>query len=337
MKINIQFPKDLNSDNINSMKDVETYYASSMKFLEPIAEKAFADRDESSWSQIQHILYHYNTRDFERTIDPLSFQAVAERAVRNGIVAIQNKHHKTYAIDLEGGYTADKAIDVLMSTALKHRINNHPLFDIMKKGLSKDEIRIFLDNYYVNNRLFHLHLTALTQASPLERRNDLAVNFYDEMGGEEANDAHPLLFMKNYEFIGASSSINPTPGTLHLLNTKVQLCHLSSDFRLGFGGLGFIEISMPTQMKLILDGLTKSGMNASQSIFWDLHITIDEQHGESWFEEMREMITSEEDYKIILDSGVRLLNARADLYDDIYSEIASLRMAQEQEKEVSMA
>ncbi len=325
MKINIQMPQTLDSSNIVSIDDMKNYYDSATEFIKPIALRAFRDSDELSFSKIQHILYHYNTNDMERIVDPTSLRGVAERAVRNFIFSIQEDYYVPYLKEINGQFSIEKAINVLKEEALSHRINSHPLFKVMDAGLSKDEIRIFLDNYYVNNRLFHLHLATLSLTTPLVKRNDLFANLYDELGCDDVDNAHPTLFLKNYDFIGLSDSIEPSSGTLHLLNTKIGLTHLSSDFRKGFGGLGFIEISMPVQMKSILKGLTNSGMSTSQTTFWDLHISIDERHGESWFHEMRELINSVDDYKIILDSGIRLLNARASLYDDIYTAINLLR------------
>lgn len=335
MQINIQLPDVLNSDNVKSLDDVTAYYNTAVEYVTPVATQAFKDGDELSWAQIQHILYHYNTNDVERIVDPLSFQGLAERAVRNYIISIENDNYTPHTVELTGGFTVDNAIEALKNEALNHRINTHPLFDLMNEGLSKDEIRVFLDNYYVNNRLFHLHLATLSLATPLIKRNDLFANLYDELGCDDVDQAHPLLFLKNYGFVGESESINPVPGTLHLLNTKVLMTHLCSDYRQGFGGFGFIEISMPVQMKLILNGLSKSGMTAEQTIFWDLHISIDERHGESWFHEMRELITNEDDYKTVLDSGIRLLNARTALYDDIYSTITMMRNNSQENTPVS--
>ena len=336
MNINIQIAPALDSNNVKTLEDVVSYVKTASDYVTPVANQAFKHNDEISWAEIQHILYHYNTNDVERIIDPLSYRAVAERAVRNYILSIENDNYTPHTHKLDGEFTVDKAIEALRDEALGHRINQHPIFEIMNGGLSKDEIRIFLDNYYVNNRLFHLHLATLSLATPLAKRNDLFANLYDELGCDDAELAHPLLFLKNYGFVGESESINPVPGTLHLLNTKVQMTHLCSDFRKGFGGFGFIEISMPIQMKAILSGLTKSGMTSEQTIFWDLHISIDERHGESWFHEMRELITNEDDYTTILDSGVRLLNARTALYDDVYTAITQMRSKTQQEDKATV-
>jgi hypothetical protein len=336
MQVNIQLPQILQSDTVNSIEDVEKYYQRAIEYVNPIATQAFKDRDELSWAQIQHILYHYNTRDLERIIDPLSFQAVAERAVRNYIVAIENTYTDQYSVDLDGPFSVERAIEILKTEALGHRINSHPLFNMMSNGLSKDEIRVFLDNYYVNNRLFHLHLATLSLATPLVKRNDLFANLYDELGCDDVANAHPILFLKNYNFVGESESIDPTPGTLHLLNTKVLLTHLCSDYRRGFGGFGFIEISMPVQMKAILSGLTNSGMSAEQTIFWDLHISIDERHGESWFHEMRELINSEDDYRTVLSAGIQLLEARCALYDDVYKNIEQMRQKSQENRKAAV-
>lgn len=334
MQINIRFPEALDSSHIETIADVQKYYDNSVEYVRPIATRAFVDGDQQAWEDIQHILYRYNTNDVERLIDPLSLRASAERMVRAFIVNLQNDNYSEYSVPLNGPFDVDSAIEVLKTEAMAHRINTHPLFGVMERGLNKEEIRVFLDNYYVNNRLFHLHLATLSLSTPLEKRVDLAANFYDEMGCGDYEQVHPVLFLKNYDFIGESQSIDPTPGTLHLLNTKVLLTHLASDHRKGFGGFGFIEVAMPGQMKAILKGLKNSDMTDKQSIFWDLHISIDERHGESWFHEMRELISNEDDYKTILAAGIRLLNARSALYDDVLATIELMRGQDSERKAV---
>jgi hypothetical protein len=77
-------------------------------------------------------------------------------------------------------------------------------------------------------------------------------------------------------------------------------------------------------------------MSAEQTIFWDLHISIDERHGESWFHEMRELINSEDDYRTVLSAGIQLLEARCALYDDVYKNIEQMRQKSQENRKAAV-
>jgi pyrroloquinoline-quinone synthase len=294
-----------------------------------LAERAFRHRDRKAWEQIQRALYVWNTEDLERTLHPTGFASMAHRTLRNMVVALENVYRPHHELECRANFSIEAALEELYNAATSHRINNHPFLKHLEtNGLAPDHIRLFLDNYYVNNRLFHLHIATLSCTTPLRRRNDLYANLHDELGGEDAHLAHPLLFLRNYDTLGPSKEITPLPESLYLLNTKVALTHLSDDCLQGFGGLGFIEIAMPRQMRSILNGLRRSGMSDRDLIFWETHIKIDEEHGRNWFAEMREMITGPQDAEALLNGGNALLDARALVYDGIWRAVQESEMQQ---------
>jgi len=177
---------------------------------------------------------------------------------------------------------------------MSHRINSHPLLEEMNtQGLSKKCLKAFLENYYVNNRLFHVFIAALSLCTPMRKRTELANNFYDELGSGDSTMAHPVLFLKNFNSIRLPERITPEPESLSLVNAKTYAAFLCGDYHYGMGGFGFIELTMPNQMRKILNGLTKTGLPKKDLEFWETHITIDEKHGEAWFSEMADLITNE--------------------------------------------
>lgn len=319
MKINTKLPSALLEAEVDSVAAFKQALDRVLPKAESLAKRAFLDNDRQSWEEVQEALYVLNTDDMERLTDPASWQSILNKCIRNILENIQNSGRTPYQLKLKESYTCDRALQYLYEAATGHRINTHPLLIYMaENGLPQEVVRTFLDNYYVNNRLFHLHLATLCLNTPLHARHDLTTNLYDELGGDEAEMAHPLLFLRSYNSIGLSKVITPLAESMFLLNTKAAFSHLSSDYRKGFGGFGFIEITMPKQMRFILAGLERSGLPKADLIFWDLHITVDERHGDTWFDEMRELITTEEDANIIFDGGMRLLDARAAFYDGVW-------------------
>lgn len=244
------------------------------------------------------------------------------QVLRNELVGIdwrvrmERAPHLACAAD----FTPERALDELAERAKSHRINTHPLLTHMAEhGLPTEIAQLLLSNYYVNNRVFHLHIAAQSLSTPLSMRGEMYENLVDELGNGEFEQAHPNLFMHSFDTIGRPDTIRPQPESLALLNTKILYTFLSGDYRYGVGGLGFIELSMPDQMRKILSGLRRSGLSEPDLIFWDLHITIDEAHGESWFDEMRVFVDSPDRAQKTLEGGMALLDARAGMFDGVWA------------------
>ncbi len=102
-----------------------------------------------------------------------------------------------------------------------------------------------------------------------------------------------------------------------MVNAKTYAAFLSGDYYFGMGGFGYIELAMPNQMIKILKGLEKSGLPKQDLEFWDAHITLDLEHGKTWFSEMLKLIKNSEQAQRCLEGGSSLLEARAKMFDSI--------------------
>lgn len=245
---------------------------------------------------------------------------LVEAALRRRVIDIETQHLPVYQLECVSDFTPERAVQELADKVFSHRINTHPLLEEMfKNGISPRQVKIFLENYYVNNRLFHLFIATLNLCTPLERRTELANNFYDELGAGDSAMAHPVLFFKNFNHIEKPTCISPLPEALSLVNAKTYAAFLSGDYHYGMGGFGYIELAMPNQMKKILMGLRKSGLPEADLEFWEAHIYIDEEHGKAWFSEMLHLIETPEEAQKCLVGGMRLLDARAKMYDGVFN------------------
>jgi Iron-containing redox enzyme len=285
-----------------------------------LANAAFVKKDKSTWDIAQRSMYYWNYRDLTRVDRIQDYTSLVENALRKIFLEIEIKNSPNYQLECMEEFTPERAVQELADKVFSHRINKHPLLEEMAShGISLNCLKKFLENYYVNNRVFHLFIVALSLCSPLARRTELANNFYDELGGGDSLMAHPVLFLKNFNSIGKPSFISPLPESLHLVNAKTFAAFLSGDFHYGMGSFGYIELAMPGQMRKILSGLEKSGLPKSDLEFWETHITIDVEHGKTWFSEMHHLIETAEQAQKCLVGGMRLLNARAAMYDGIWS------------------
>ena len=317
--IGINLPEKLIEKPIFSFNKAIEKIISLSDWIKEISYLAFVENRKEIWDLVQNILYYWNYRDLTR-VARNNYSAFIENTLRKIVLDIQKENAINYRLDCASSFTPEKAVKELADRALSHRINDHELLETMnEQGLSIGKVKTFLENYYVNNRLFHLFICALTLCTPFSRRSDLANNFYDEMGAGDPALAHPTLFLKNFNGIagGIPKLITPLPGALSLANAKTNAAFLSGNYHYGMGGFGFIELTMPNQMKKILSGLQKSGIKRQDLEFWELHIKVDIVHGETWFSNMLEIIKTPEDALYCLQGGMSLLDARAKMYDEI--------------------
>lgn len=291
--------------------------------LEALARRAFVEDDRASWEEAQRLLYLFNVEDLERRGSVTEPTRLLRQILRNILVELEDAAAKPPPrLKCLDRFTSEAAIQELYDFAKGHRINSHPLLQHMSRnGLRNDGVRLFLENYYVNNRVFHLQIAALSLSSPLALRGEMYRNLNDELGHAVRESAHPVIFLRNFNSIGRPTVIEPIAESLHLLNSKVYACFLCGDFRVGVGGMGFLELTMPAQMQQIHDGLRKSGLPEEDLEFWPLHVAIDERHGEDWFQEMREVIETPEDALRALKGGLRVLDARARFYDGVWNRL----------------
>ncbi|MBA2649251.1 MAG: iron-containing redox enzyme family protein [Legionella sp.] len=324
IQLSVKLPQQFIIKNIHGIDAASEAILELLPQVRKVATEAFIDKNSQSWGTIQTLLYYLNYKDLLRIERMHDETPLVEYALRKEIYNIWYAHTPSYKLDCLSDFNTQSAVEELALKASSHRINHHPLLQMMaEQGLNLKSVKKFLENYYVNNRLFHLFIAALSFCTPLERRTELACNFFDEMGAGDSAMAHPLLFLKNFDTIGKPDVIFPNPESLELVNAKTYAAFLSGDYHYGMGGFGFIELTMPDQMRKILTGLGKSGLPRADLEFWEIHITIDEEHGKTWFAEMLHLIKTPEHAQKCLLGGMRLLDARADMYDGVLNAITN--------------
>lgn len=312
------------SEHRHAFNIVETLLPSVTK----LAECAFIHQEKSAWDEIQKILYLWNIQDIHRVNGAVSkhYRSIVQDILRNKIIEIELQAVDTPILESKNNFTPKRAVAELAERANSHRINHHPLLnELNQNGLPHEAIKTFASNYYVNNRLFHLFIVTLGLFTPLERRTELANNFYDELGGGDSQMAHPLLFLKNFNTIGRPQEIEPFPESFHLANAKLYAAYLSGNYHYGMGGFGCIELTMPDQMRKILNGFQLSKLPRKDLEFWEIHISIDVEHGKTWFNEMLHLLKTPEEAQDCLSGGMALLEARAKMYDGIWNHICHRR------------
>lgn len=288
---------------------------------EELVQNAFNNKGGEGWCELQGFLYDMNMR---MMID--GFQLGCEKrekewALRNMIERIEMKFLKWD--EVPGHITdSDEFMVWLKQRIYGHRVNYSVLFELFDNDdLSAEELRFFLANYRVNMQRFHLHVAAYSLIVPFEMREELYHNLHDEFGRGDFSKAHPNLFEPLMSHFGGAREEDVNAETCHLLNTKINLCWFADGFRYGLGGMGGLELSIPLQQKRILAHLRRRGLSEELQEFFVVHCELDEDHGEGWFAAGMPYMKTRQDFQEVYEGTMRMLDARAGVYDGIHAAI----------------
>jgi pyrroloquinoline quinone (PQQ) biosynthesis protein C len=293
---------------------------------EGMVREALSNRRSPLWGALQETLFHLNLKlmsegfalGTQRSELEWKFRALVESVEKE---MLPKAHIPSHIIDSE------EFIDWLKARIHEHRVTDHELFVYFDKNdLSDEEIRYFLSNYRVNMQRFHLHVAAYSLFVPFKMREELYENLYDEFGQGDFERAHPNLFEPLMEHFGGAREDDWNPETYHLLNTKINLCWFADGLQYGLGGMGALELTIPAQQRRVLANLRKRGLSETQVRFFVVHCELDEAHGDGWFAAGLPYIRSRSDFEKTYIAAMRMLDARAGVYDGILAGILRRRL-----------
>jgi pyrroloquinoline quinone (PQQ) biosynthesis protein C len=297
-------------------------------WLEELAHGAFQNKGGELWSAIQFMLFDLNLKMINGGF-ALGTQR-SERAwmMRSTIERIEQLYLSKEAVPAELR-EPEVFLGWLKNRIAAHRVNHHPLFDHFDAdALSREELRYFLANYRVNMQRFHLHVAAYSLIVPFEMREELYHNLHDEFGQGDFRKAHPNLFEPLMNHFGGAREEDVNPETCHLLNTKINLCWFADGLHYGLGGMGALELSIPAQQRRILAHLRRIGLSKELVEFFVVHCECDEDHGDGWFAAGMPYMVAREDFQRVFTGAMRMLDARAGVYDGILAGILHRRNPQ---------
>lgn len=295
---------------------------------EQLVHDAFRNKGDEAWRELQCLLYGMNMRMMVDGFQLGSEQREKEWALRNMIERVEKKYLKWDEVPEEITDT-DEFMVWLKPRIYGHHVNCSALFELFDNNdLSDEELRFFLANYRVNMQRFHLHVAAYSLIVPFEMREELYHNLHDEFGQGDFSKAHPNLFEPLMNHFGGAREEDVTAETCHLLNTKISLCWFADGFRYGLGGMGGLELSIPLQQKRILAYLRRRGLSEELQEFFVVHCELDEEHGEGWFAAGMPYMKTRQDFQEVYEGTMRMLDARAGVYDGIHAAIIKARNQQ---------
>lgn len=300
-----------------------------MDLVEELAHKAFRNKGGLVWRELQFLLFELNMRVMRKGFGLGSARAELEWALRNAIERVEREYLPRESVPDEVR-TNEEFMTWLKERVYGHRVNHNRLFEYFDRDdLSEEELRYFLANYRVNMQRFHLHLAAFSLRAPFEMREELYRNLHDEFGQGDFSKAHPNLFEPLMERFGGARPDDINTESCHLLNTKINLCWFTDGIQAGIGGMGALELSIPLQQRRILAHLRRRGLGEELVKFFVVHCELDEDHGAGWFAAGRPYIVTREDFQQVFAAAMRMLEARASVYDGVLAGIVQRRRAKQ--------
>ena len=170
-----------------------------------------------------------------------------------------------------------------------------PLFPWLAARASLPQMRWFLSQEVAGEAGFD-DLVALTQVRmPVRAKLELARNYWDEMGrGREPAMHGPLLSTLAHAL---KAEADPRTTVWEALALGNLLVGMALDRRYAFhsiGALGAIELTAPTRVGFVDEGLARLGVPRAARRYFTLHATLDVKHSEAWNREVLEPIVAEQ-------------------------------------------
>jgi pyrroloquinoline quinone (PQQ) biosynthesis protein C len=122
----------------------------------------------------------------------------------------------------------------------------------------------------------------------------MARNYWDEMGRGHAHGMHGGMLENTAKAFGLQTRIEDTVWeSLALANTMAGLAANRRYAYHSVGALGAIELTAPSRVSLVNDGLRRLGVSAEGRQYFQLHAGLDIRHSREWNAEVIHPLVAE--------------------------------------------
>lgn len=158
-----------------------------------------------------------------------------------------------------------------------------PLFDWLATQASLEDLRWFLTQEAAGEAGFD-DLVAMTQVKlPTRPKLELARNYWDEMGRGHVGGMHGPMLDRTVQALELKPSIEETIWqSLALANTMTAFATSRRYVYQSIGALGAVELTAPTRVAMVADGLKRTGVSSAARKYFVLHAHLDVEHSKAW-------------------------------------------------------
>ncbi|WAS90785.1 TenA family transcriptional regulator [Nannocystis punicea] len=181
----------------------------------------------------------------------------------------------------------------------------HPMSAHLFHGQpSLADLKIYLRHHWHRSRLFYRELTELALSCPLSHASVLHRNLYDETGGEDGSQAHPVLLqrlLRHFDLPHGFADRPELPEAQAYLNNRIR-CARHPDLAWGLAVLFSLEAGTPATHGNIHALLQRFGVPDDAREFHRIHMSADVEHARETAELIGAVITSPADQAILFAS-----------------------------------
>lgn len=161
-----------------------------------------------------------------------------------------------------------------------------PLFPWLANEASREQLCWFLTQEAAGEAGFD-DLVAFTQVKlPARAKLELARNYWDEMGQGNLAGMHGLLLEGTTKGLCLEPCIEETLWqSLALANTMTAFATTRRYTYHSVGALGVVELTAPTRVGLVAEGMKRLGCEPSVRKYFHLHAVLDIKHSDAWNQE----------------------------------------------------
>ena len=158
-----------------------------------------------------------------------------------------------------------------------------PLFAWLESSATLDELKWFLTQEAAGEAGFD-DLVALTQVKlPTRPKLELARNYWDEMGRGHVGGMHGPMLDATVQGLGLTPTIEGTLWqSLCLANVMTALATTRRYVYQSVGALGVVELTAPTRVGAVAEGLKRVGCAPALRKYFVLHAHLDVEHSKAW-------------------------------------------------------
>jgi len=158
-----------------------------------------------------------------------------------------------------------------------------PLFDWLASSADLEQMKWFLTQEAAGEAGFD-DLVAMTQVKlPARPKLELARNYWDEMGRGAEGGMHGPMLDRTVAGLNLKPTIEATLWqSLCLANTMTAFATTRRYAYQSIGALGVVELTAPTRVAAVADGLKRLGCTPEQRKYFVLHAQLDIEHSRAW-------------------------------------------------------
>lgn len=225
---------------------------------------------------------------------------------QNSLVFLQNK---TFLENLE-------------LSILTHRVFNHPFLQKFASHSYNTEGTLFVLKQFGKIVMpFTGAICKLMGNAPdIKSRFMLMDNLYEEMGHNNLDTSHPMLYLKMLESLGITKEMlddTPTISSIRILNNTIYDAVSHGSFAVGCAWLGYGgELTIPNNFPYLVQGIKNSfGTNVNID-FWERHGPRDQAHSDDATTVLC-MNCDASNYQELEEAVKDSLNIRAIIWDEL--------------------